>query len=68
MSKDFLLGCSWRGVQHYADVPVKTQFELIRDAGVFDYLDRLPLPDVIYFLTKIINTTWQYAGPSKISC
>lgn len=47
MTKDFLLGCSWRGVQHYADVPVKTQFEMIRDAGVFDYLDRLPLPENI---------------------
>jgi hypothetical protein len=47
MFKEFLLGCSWRGVQHYTDVPVKTQFELIREAGVFDYLDRLPLPDVI---------------------
>ena len=47
MAKDFLLGCSWRGVQHHGDVPVKVQFEMIREAGVFDYLDRLPLPEVL---------------------
>ncbi len=47
MIKDFLLGCSWRGVQHHGDVPVKVQFEMIREAGVFDYLDRLPLPEVL---------------------
>ena len=47
MTKEFLLGCSWRGMQHYSDVPIKTQFEMIREAGVFDYLDRLPLLEII---------------------
>jgi sugar phosphate isomerase/epimerase len=47
MSKEFLLGCHWRGVFHHESASVEAQFRLIKDSGVFDYLDRLPLPDVI---------------------
>ena len=45
--REFLLGCHWRGIQHNRLVPVEAQFQMIRDAGVFDYLDRLPPPDSI---------------------
>jgi hypothetical protein len=47
MSRDFLLGCHWRGVLHNKPVPVEEQFKMIRDAGVFDYLDRLPPPELM---------------------
>jgi hypothetical protein len=68
VAKDFLLGCSWRGVQHLVDVPIRTQFEMIRDSGVFDYLDRLPLPEVLdeylryseEFNIPIYTCTYQY--------
>lgn len=68
MTEEFLLGCSWRGVQHFCEVPVRTQFEMIRDSGCFDYLDRLPLPEVLEdylrcseeFGIPIYTCTYQY--------
>jgi hypothetical protein len=47
MNRNFLLGCHWRGILRDAPVPVEQQFQMIRDAGVFDYLDRLPAPELI---------------------
>lgn len=44
---DPLIGCHWRGVLHDRDVPVETQFQMIRDSGAFDYLDRLPAPELL---------------------
>jgi hypothetical protein len=44
----FELGCHWRGIlRDGALVPVDEQFRMIRDAGVFDYLDRLPPTDLV---------------------
>src|SRR5205085_10585598 len=47
----FLLGCNGRGVQpssiehpvQLAELPIREQFRLVSEAGVFDYFDRLPL-------------------------
>ena len=44
---EFQLGCQWRGVLHTQPVGIEDQFRMIRDAGVFDYLDRLPPPDLL---------------------
>ena len=40
------MSLAWRVLKH-DHIPVETQFQMIRDSGVFDYLDRLPLPDVL---------------------
>lgn len=44
MSKRFLLGCHGRGGQRIPGEPVTVDeiFRLIKEAGVFDYIDRLP--------------------------
>ena len=48
MSRDFELGCHWRGVLRSGKtVSVDEQFRMVRDAGVFDYLDRLPAPELL---------------------
>lgn len=47
----FLIGCNGRGVQPSSlahpvglqELPIREQFRLVREAGVFDYFDRLPL-------------------------
>src|SRR5690349_8225910 len=47
----FLLGCNGRGLQassieqpvRLAELPVRQQFRMVSEAGVFDYFDRLPL-------------------------
>lgn len=47
----FLLGCNGRGVQlssrdnpvSLTELPVSEQFRLVKEAGVFDYFDRIPL-------------------------
>ena len=47
----FLLGCNGRGVQlssrdnpvSLAELPVHEQFRLVKESGVFDYFDRIPL-------------------------
>lgn len=47
----FLLGCNGRGVQpsslerpvQLEELPIREQFRLVKQAGVFDYFDRLPL-------------------------
>jgi hypothetical protein len=53
MAKDFLIGCNGRGAQESSiDSPVSLeeasideQFRLIKETGVFDYFDRIPLRD-----------------------
>jgi hypothetical protein len=68
VANDFLLGCHWRGVLAHDHIPVDTQFQMIRDSGVFDYLDRLPLPDVLdeyircseKYDLPMQTGTWQY--------
>ncbi len=50
MDKDFLLGCSGRGVRNSSltepvtmtELPIDTQFAMVKESGVFDYLARLP--------------------------
>jgi hypothetical protein len=60
MTTDLLLGCHWRGVLHNQDVPVDTQFQMIRDSGVFDHLDRLPPPEL---LDEYIRCSTKYNIP-----
>ena len=51
MAKDFLIGCNGRGAQESSiDHPVSLdeasideQFRLVKETGVFDYFDRIPL-------------------------
>jgi hypothetical protein len=59
---EFKLGCQWRGVVHRDAVPVETQFQMIRDSGVFDFLDRLPPPDV---LDEYIRCSQKYDVPMQ---
>jgi len=49
MTRDILIGISGGGVLHTdAHVPdVDTQFRMVRDAGVFDYFERTPLPGLL---------------------
>lgn len=47
----FLIGCNGRGVQQSSvsnpialdELPISEQFRLVKEAGVFDYFDRIPL-------------------------
>lgn len=49
---DFAIGCNGRGAQASSlarpvsleEAPIDEQFRLVKDTGVFDYFDRLPLP------------------------
>ncbi len=49
---EFLLGCNGRGVQASSlahpvslqEASIDEQFRMVKEAGVFDYFDRLPLP------------------------
>jgi hypothetical protein len=45
MANDFLLGCTYNFLQKDVDVPPLTRFEMVRDTGVFDYINWLPKPD-----------------------
>jgi hypothetical protein len=48
---DFYIGCNGRGAQSSSlakpvsldEAPIDEQFQLVKDTGVFDYFDRLPL-------------------------
>ena len=53
---------AWRVLKH-DHIPVETQFQMIRDSGVFDYLDRLPLPDV---LDEYIRGSENTAGSRRL--
>ncbi len=46
MSSDFLLGCTYNFIQPHDRVSPLSRFEMVRDAGVFDYINWLP-PDSI---------------------
>ncbi len=72
----FLLGCNGRGVQlsslqqpvSLAELPVDEQFRLVKEAGVFDYFDRIPLrenlPEYVRAIEKydlpILTASWFY--------
>ena len=55
MAKDFLIGCNGRGAQDSSidhpisleEASIDEQFRLVRETGVFDYFDRIPLRDSI---------------------
>lgn len=47
MAEGVLLGCHWMGIRHLDEASVEAQFRMVRDAGVFDYLDRLPPPALV---------------------
>ncbi len=46
MKKPFLLGCHGRGAQRIPGAPlsIDERFRLVKEAGVFDFFDRLPQP------------------------
>lgn len=60
--REFQLGCQWRGVLHTKPVSVEDQFRMIRDANVFDYLDRLPPPEL---LDEYLRCSAKYNVPLK---
>lgn len=53
MPNDFLIGCNGRGAQASSmdhpisleEASIDEQFRLVKEAGVFDYFDRIPLRD-----------------------
>ena len=53
MAKDFLIGCNGRGAQASSidrpisldEASIDEQFRLVKETGVFDYFDRIPLRD-----------------------
>ena len=50
MTNDLLLGIQTNGIRHtHADpMPsIDTRFAMVRDAGVFDYIDKTPAPDEV---------------------
>ncbi|WP_449434614.1 hypothetical protein [Pseudomonas putida] len=74
--KPFYLGCNGRGVQPSSlthpvaqvEIPIREQFRLVKEAGVFDYFDRLPLRSnlaeyqacVDEFELPILTGSWFY--------
>ena len=59
MARDILVGISGGGVLHTdAHTPdVETQFRMVRDAGVFDYFERTPLPGLLDTYKKASRET-----------
>ena len=47
MPTDFLLGCTYNFLQPDVDVPPLQRFEMVRDTGVFDYINWLPPADLL---------------------
>ena len=47
MATDFLLGCTYNFLQPDIQVPPLQRFEMVRDTGVFDYINWLPPPDLL---------------------
>ena len=50
MTNDLLFGIQTNGIRHtHADpMPsIDTRFAMVRDAGVFDYIDKTPAPDQV---------------------
>lgn len=45
MPADFLLGCTYNFLQAEADLEPLIRFEMVRDTGVFDYINWLPRSD-----------------------
>ncbi|NKB19609.1 MAG: xylose isomerase [Alphaproteobacteria bacterium] len=45
MPAEFLLGCTYNILQADQDVEPIKRFEMVRDTGIFDYINWLPLPD-----------------------
>ena len=59
MAREIKIGISGGGVLHTdAHVPdVETQFRMVRDAGVFDYFERTPLPGLLDTYKKASQAT-----------
>jgi hypothetical protein len=47
LTTDFRLGCTYNIFQLDVEVPPLKRFEAVRDAGVFDYINWAPGPDVL---------------------
>lgn len=60
----FLLGCNGRGVQQSSrenpvsltEIPIFEQFRLVKESGVFDYFDRIPLRSNFNEYVEAIDT------------
>lgn len=47
MARDFLLGCNYNFLQPGDVVPPLRRFEMVRDTGVFDYINWLPTAELL---------------------
>ncbi len=66
MVNDFPFGTQTNGIKHTRDVPmpnIDTRFAMVREAGVFDYIDKPPTPDEFdqFLNARVINTDDLYA-------
>ena len=58
MSKQLIVGITSSGVRHRAvdpDETLETKFQMVRDSGVFDYLERTPQPDEIDEYRRLLD-------------
>ena len=47
MARDFALGCHRLTFHQRENISIEREFALIKEAGVFDYVDWLPRPDIL---------------------
>lgn len=72
---DLKIGCTAGGATHHdTDIPdISTKVQMVKDAGVFDYIDRTPPDDEFRDLLKasekfdmpVLASGWFYAGPGQ---
>ncbi len=68
MAKDFLIGCHRLTFHPRENISIEREFELVKEAGVFDYIDWLPRPEIVdecircseKFEMPIYTGTFQY--------
>ncbi len=67
MANDLLFGIQTNGIKHAHDDPmpdIDTRFRMVRDAGVFDYVDKTPAPDEI---DDFLRASDRYGLPVRAS-
>lgn len=47
MAKEFLIGCHRLTFHAREHISIDREFQLVKEAGVFDYIDWLPRPDIV---------------------
>lgn len=64
MAKDFLLGCHGRGTARIPGQPISVdeRFRMVKESGVFDFIDRLPQPGEE---KEYLNASEKYGLPLK---